>query len=248
MHLNCPHCGVDIPAEDMHLENELAKCCGCDAVFSFAHAMDQDAARRRGAGPGRADRRRREQAVIGRPRRLEVREGGGVWEVRRRWFSPVAFFLVVFCLFWDGFLVAWYAIGATQFREMGGVGVIFFVFPILHVAAGVGLTWYTVAVFVNTTRVRLEQGSLSIRHGPLWVPGNRTIAGHEIEQLFCKERISRGKNGTSISYELLALLKDRQRVKLLTGYREIEEVLYLEQEIERRLKIRDRAMPGEAAY
>ena len=248
MHLNCPHCGVDIRAEDMNLDNELAKCRGCDAVFSFAHAMDQDAARRGGSGPSRADRRRREKKIIGRPGKLEISERGGAWEVRRRWFTPLAFFLLFFCIVWDGFLAFWYVGVVGDKGKPGGVEWMMILFPLGHVAAGIGLTWYTVALFVNVTKVRIENDELRIWHGPLWVPGNRRLAANQIDQLFCKERVNRHKNGTSVTYELLALLENGTRARLLKGYEELEEVLYLEQEIERRLGIRDRAMPGEARY
>jgi len=249
VHLNCPHCGDDIRADDMHLDNELAKCRGCDAVFSFAQAMDRDEDERTAAAPDRRRRRRRsEREAIGRPKNLEIRDDAGTWEVRHRWFNPVAFFLAFFCVFWDGFLVVWYTIGVTQMDEMGGMAWVMLLFPLIHVAVGVGLTWYTLALFINSTTSRHGRNDLVVRHGPLWVPGNRRIPTGDLDQLFCKQRISRGKNGTTITYELHALLKNGERIKLLTGYREIDHVLYLEQEIERRLGIRDRAMPGEAKF
>lgn len=82
--------------------------------------------------------------------------------IRFRWFRWIAVFLVFFCIAWDGFLVTWYTVGLTS-----GAPLIALVFPILHVAVGVGMTYYTLALLVNRTRIAIEGGRLRVRHGPL---------------------------------------------------------------------------------
>jgi hypothetical protein len=55
------------------------------------------------------------------------------------------------------------------------------------------------------------------------------------------------KNSTSTTYEVYAILQDGARQKLLSGLHEIEQALYIEQEIERFLEIEDRPVRGETA-
>ena len=57
------------------------------------------------------------------------------------------------------------------------------VFPIAHVAVGVGLTYYTVAGFVNSTVLRVSEGQLAVRQGPFPWPGNRTLHTSDLDQL-----------------------------------------------------------------
>lgn len=56
--------------------------------------------------------------------------------IRRNWLTwaiaPMAFFAV----FWDGFIIFWYA---TALKTHGPL--IMILFPLLHVAVGVGLTY-----------------------------------------------------------------------------------------------------------
>jgi hypothetical protein len=121
------------------------------------------------------------------------------------------------------------------------------VFPLLHVAIGSVVTYTTVAKFVNATRITLARGWLAISHGPLPWSGGLAIDSTTLAQLYCKERISRGRNGPQYRYEVWAVLKDGAHRKLISADLQPEQALYIEQELERALRIRDRAVPGELA-
>src|SRR5690606_5247899 len=84
---------------------------------------------------------------------LRVGQGGGGLVFTRRWFQPVFLFLAFFCLMWDGFLVVWYGIAFATLGTAKGPGLMMFVFPLIHVAVGVGLTYYTICGFFNRTEV-----------------------------------------------------------------------------------------------
>lgn len=119
------------------------------------------------------------------------------------------------------------------------------VFPILHVVAGVGLTSFTLASLVNTTTIGVGRGLLSIKHSPIWWPRNRVLSSDRIRQLFCKQRTHRDDDSTNTVYSLWALLSDGSTVKLLDSWKDADQVLYLEQEIERALGLRDEPVGGE---
>ncbi len=167
--------------------------------------------------------------------------------VQFRWFTPVAFFLVFFCIAWDSFLVFWYSMAGG-----GDAPWIFFVFPLAHVAVGVGLTYYTLCLFFNKTFIAADDETLRIRHAPLPWPGNKEIPSSEIVQIYVRENTVQGKNGTRYTYELRCILKNDQDIKLLTE-KEMglasgaSKAKLLERKIEDYLKIQDYAVEGEYA-
>jgi len=240
MLLHCPHCGQQIHADDINLDKALAKCRECNAVFSFADAVDEatDAAQR-------VPRRREAPADMPLPAGLKIEDWGPNLRFVRRWFTPTAFFMLFFCIVWDSFLVFWYTALSSEGGPGDGPGLIFWIFPIGHVAVGVGLTYLTLGLFLNTTVIEVG-GELTIRHGPLPFPGNRTLNTIDIDQLYCQESVHHGKHGrVHYRYRLNAVTKDGRKIKLLSGLTEPDHAFYLEQQIEQRLGIRDRHVPGE---
>ena len=229
MNLSCKACGRQIPAHDINIDRLIAKCEGCNTVFSFAD--DVDGARRRspsGARPG-ADAAR----LCGR------RHGHGL-RIVRRWWSPVYLFLAFFCVFWCGFLFFWYGMAFA-----GDAPLIFFLFPLLHVAVGVGLSYFTLAGFLNRTVIEVDGQSLSVRHTPLPWTGNRKYSSPDIKQLYVQERRKSGENNVRYSYDLLAVDRFGDQLKVLKGLTEPHQALYLEQVIQKRLGIEDYEIPGQ---
>ncbi|HWB20596.1 MAG TPA: hypothetical protein VG711_09870 [Phycisphaerales bacterium] len=153
----------------------------------------------------------------------------------------MAFALLPFCIIWNGFLIFWYSIA---FATNGPW--IMILFPALHVAAGVYLTWYTAALFLNTSTICADFQSVQVSHSPLPWPGNARMASERIEQLFCES----GKyyNNGMITYRVCARLVDGSKTKLITGLQEQGEALFIEQELERFLNIEDAAVPGELRH
>ena len=227
MKLTCDDCGATVPPDNINIARAMAKCDRCGSVFGFADQVPN-----RGAD--------RERARVPMPKGVEVIDLGGDLTILRRWFSPKFLFLIVFCLIWNGFLVVWYSIALAADEAPW----MMLVFPVLHVAAGVGLSYYTLCGFVNRTVIRVGQGRLRIRHTPLPWPGNREVDTSRLEQLFCTEEVRRSKNGTSITYKLRANTRAGESLELL-NVDEREQALFLEQRLEAALGIRDRPVKGE---
>jgi hypothetical protein len=141
-------------------------------------------------------------------------------------------------VFWDGFLINLYS-------NLRGGATLAALFPLLHVAVGLGLTYSTLCGFVNRTHIIVTGDSLRVSHGPLPWWGNRTIPADELAQLYCEERIKSGRNGQSATYYLNALLKDGRKVKLLSGLPEPDQALFIEQRVEERMGIVDVEVGGE---
>lgn len=234
MRLYCPDCGSAIPADDMNLDTALAKCRGCDSVFSFKEAVESERPRLRQAEQPKSSR-----ADTPRPDRLMIEERMGTWTAQWRWFTWHYIPLLFFCIAWDAFLIFWYsmAFGSDDTPWL------MIVFPIGHVAVGVGLTYTLLTGFLNRTRVELARSALTVRHGPLPWYRNRTVPTGQIKQLYC-EQSSWQTNGQH-SFKLCALLKDGRKIVLVGGCPDTEIPRFLEAELERRLRIPDEPVAGE---
>jgi hypothetical protein len=103
----------------------------------------------------------------------------------------------------------------------------------------VGLTYVLIAALANVSRLEVRRDRLVFTHGPLPIPwrwGSSVDVG-AIDQLYC-HRYSASRNRTL--YELVARRKDRAAtVCLVDGFDRPEPVIFLEQQVERRLGIED---------
>ena len=227
MQLDCPRCGRTIPGGDINVQTSIAKCSACGSVFGFADLV-----------PGAQAAYRK--PVVEMPKHFSVAQEGADLLITYRWFSAGFVFLLFFCLFWDGFLAVWYYLAFVKGGPLGMK-----LFPLIHVAAGIGLTYFTLAGFVNRTIVRASSGELAIRHLPLPWPGNKVLSRADVEQLFCEEKMSRGRNGTSVAYQVSAVMRGGSRVKLVSGLASPEQALFIEEQIEGFFGIKDRPVAGE---
>lgn len=159
--------------------------------------------------------------------------------LRRTWKSPVAYFLTFFSLFWNGFMVVWMTIAITKGQwAMAAFGSI-------HATVGLVLIYVTLALFLNKTDIRIDSYNLSIKHYPLPWFGQIQLPVESIQQVYCKEKVSRNKNGTSITYDVHCLDHNTFSKKLISGLNDQEQARFIEREIEKTLGIKDRPVSGE---
>lgn len=237
MKLVCASCQRPIPAEDINLDMAIAKCRGCDSVFSFLDTLAPASSSGTVAEPS---------LPVPVPKRFRVDEVGKELTISYRWFSPVSFFLIFFCIFWDGFLIVWYAIALGAI--FGGKGEpmtwVMAVFPLIHVAVGIGLTYYTIATFFNRTVIRSAGGEVSVRHGPLPWYGNQRVPTSDVRQVYCTEKMRHHKHGHSISYNVNLLRRDQSKATLLSHLSELDEALFIEQKLRECLGLEDEHVAG----
>lgn len=159
--------------------------------------------------------------------------------LRRTWKSAAAYFLIVFTLFWNGFMAVWMGIAIKQGAwEMAAFGTI-------HAAVGIFIVYYTVALFINKTDIRIDTYNLSIKHYPLPWFGQTQIPVEHVKQVYCEKKINRGKNSTHITHEVRYLDQNRRKKKLISGLNDADQARFIESEIEKTLGIKDRAVSGE---
>lgn len=241
----CSACATTLRPQDMSLETMAARCPGCGALVDL-----------RGVLPDAAPARQEEsQPVLGQrpaltqdalpmplPRGLHVEDRGSELVLVRRWFSWVYIFLAFFSVVWNGFLVFWYVIAFSADAPLA-----FKLFPLLHVTVGAFISYLTLAGFVNRTTMVVERDHLTVRHGPLPWRGNVDVSIGSLEQLYCTEKISHGRNGTTVRYGVEAVLRDGRNLKVVTGLDERDQALYIEERMERHLGIVDRRVRSEMA-
>lgn len=228
--LVCPRCGGALAAEDVNVPLMVALCRGCDATVELIASA-------RTAPPPQL------MELATPPRGIRVSESGGELALSRRWYTS-AFqtgFLVLWCVVWDGFLVVWYAIGLANFAAGQTEALIMLLFPILHVAAGVGMTYLAAATLVNSSTIRLTASHLEVSHGPLPWGAPAPIPLRAIDQLYLVT-VS-GKN--SRTWNLVARRSDLTSEEVLTGIGDDVQARFLERRIEAHLGIEDHAVAGE---
>lgn len=236
MDLNCRRCHKPIEAPDINIQQMIAKCAACGAVFTFG---TEDMA-------GGVMSVGKTRVAVPRPGSWQVMQEGNALVFRRRWFKPLFLFLLIFTIAWNSFLVGWYSMVGSTSGESGisGISLLLMIFPLAHVAVGIGLSYYTLAGLLNSTTINVDRSAISIRHHPLPWRHSGTIAAHELDQLYCKEHRHSNKGTSWFSYSVSALLRDGRERKLLSDLETPEEALYLESEVEQYLGITDRHVAG----
>jgi hypothetical protein len=227
MRLSCPDCGKQIPAADVNLELALAKCAACDAVFEFLDRVERVLPPLKNTPP---------------PKRVQVERIGPDLILTRRWWTWSVCGLIVFCVFWDGFLVIWYSavINALVNGQMGAAAILPLVFPVIHVSLGAWLTYACLAMLLNRSVIEASKSDLSIRHGPLPWPGNRVLGSDEIEHVFCtdNERRLTGNRSQKDGYGVWLRLTDGKKAPVVRGLAEPDEACYIAQTLASHLGVK----------
>ncbi len=249
MRVHCGDCGEPIVSADVDLSSGLARCRACDGVTD---------ARRQLASPTGLARASTSTSASLRPRPegLAVIELGPLTpptrgyrdndralrpaRFERRWFAPVAVFMVFFCLAWDSFLAVWWFMALRS----GHYGMA--VFTLGHVVAGAWMTYSTASTLVNRSVLTLTDEAVSVRHGPLPWGGNVTLAREDVRQWYCVEgaKQPRGVLSASGRYRLMALLRDGSS-RELWSLPDAQTALFLKHELSDRMGLPVTRVAGE---
>jgi hypothetical protein len=237
--LDCPSCGG---RTEFSADSEILICeyCGNKHTFRLPNpttGYTPDAAVGRNNPPDAVSRQSISE-LRPRPKEVTLQKYGDRLEISWRWFSWKYLPLIFFCVAWDGFLCFWYS---TAFSS--GAPWIMIVFPIAHLAVGVGLTYYTLAGFLNHSQVVVDRETFIVNHGPLPWLGNLRVPINQVEQIYCKEKP--GKKNSSTTYQMSVVLKDGRKKDLLSNLDSPEIGFYIEHQIESWLNIPDRPVRGE---
>jgi len=171
---------------------------------------------------------------------LKYKEG---LSIKIDWFTPAVYFLLPFTLFWNGIIFfflekLWFSPGVPFLMKFA---------PILHLLVGLGLIYTVASIFLNKTYVDVYDGMLNIHHDPIpHYRSKKSIELDSLDQLYVKEKIKKTKNGVKHTYELRAILSDREDIKLLNVIGlESQDLFRLEKELEEYIGMVDKPVSGE---
>lgn len=170
---------------------------------------------------------------------LQVYENVDELHIKFKWPRVAGIALGFFAIFWNAFLLFWYTAA-----WLGGAPLLFFLFPILHLAAGIFIGHQALSMFFNHTEITVSQGQLSIEHRPIPAfKGNKYYPTADIDQFYVTQKT--GNKGKKY-YEFRCKMIDDKDIKLIgNNGMSVEKMKELEQKLERYIGIVDHPVEGE---
>ncbi len=223
--LTCPNCGAPIPPERINVLEMAAACPDCAHVFRFASSL-----------PEMVPQVPKPELPIALPDRFQVQRELSTlylavpWRaVRSKWF------ITMFAILWNLFLTPFILTAISGNTQVA-------LFISLHFAVAVALTVYVLALWINSTKIRVDNKGIDVRHTPVPIPftPNHFIPAQDIAQFYVEEYVPSRTNGRpDITFALRVKTISGKDLRLVPGFTDASGALYLEQEIEKFLKIED---------
>lgn len=239
MELHCPSCGLPFKADDVDFKLKAARCRHCDRAFALDALVDN-----KDATPV-APEDIHKSAEPEKPAKVHEDSGYDGLTLSYRWFQPGGVGLLIFSVFWDGFLVVWYAL-----CFMSQAPLVMFIFPILHVLVGLAIGYASLTMLVNFTKIRVNGDRLTVWSGPIPTGGSKDVSTSGIKQLFVHRKTpatsSEGRTAHVGSFDLHMQNADGSTTWLIKSIPDYAIAAYLERRIENYLGIKDAKMGGEA--
>ena len=170
MQVICPSCHAQIPSDDMNVANMIARCRRCHSLIDLGQFVTHEDTGQH-------------HSQVPQPSGLSVDDSGPGLRIVYDWCSFVYVPLAVLCIVWDSSVVACFLKALSSNGPWLAMA-----FTVAPVAMGVGLTYCTLAVFLNDTTVTVDGELLTIRHGPLPWWGNRTLYTDTLKQLYTQQK------------------------------------------------------------
>lgn len=220
--VNCPSCQEEVIADNLDLQNSLAKCGSCHVIFSIEEEVSSV-----------KDNKVVKQEFL-RPEGIDLfhfRENLDI--TVQQHLGGLDIFGIIFLPILAGFSVLLHFLkGASiYFPIFFTIGTAYFIYRILNFSR-------------NKIYIDINDKFLSIKYRPRNFTKDRTFNVGEIDQLYLKQ--SSDGMGYYTIYLIINGLEGQRHEKLLT-VKTLSKAKYLEQEIEKYLNIDDRAIPEATA-
>lgn len=230
--LDCPNCGQFISAIDVDLEQKKADCSNCGHQFMFEDQVKEDP-------------HRRPEMII--PDSVDALPLRSKLEIVLDWYRAApkksVATLVTGTFLWNIILlpIVFFLAYTGNFLIM--------IFLMGHLATGFVLLAQLISLFVNKTHITVDSTGISMQTSPIksLLHRDKQISAEQIKQLYVVRYTEKyhKKNQRGVqAYALYAILYNNKTIELVRGM-DRETQLYLEQEIERYLDIKDLPVRGE---
>jgi hypothetical protein len=228
MTLVCTACGGTIPPEDIDSKQSIARCPSCNLVFD--------------ARAGSANERRR----IAMPKAITVASDTQRLTITWKWYRPMFLAMAAWTVLWASLM----AMTIACMVAGGGFDKHHHVMAPIALSLALERTWPPIAggfivMYIwlagalNRTTITVAHGVLSVRHGPIPWWGACDVATKDIQYVRSKWRNRLSKGAPKIKYWVFARLSNGGSAILLNGLHDADQALFIEQEIDARLKIAD---------
>ncbi|MGB7341666.1 MAG: AtpZ/AtpI family protein [Phototrophicaceae bacterium] len=240
MQITCPQCSKQLTEHHIDIFANVVSCDACNAVFSTPSSNLDYVAKKDKKPP-----------TI--PKRFKIDQHANHFSIAYRENACAGIASGLFALFWNGllwvfFVPAFGSVGYQSLTNSDGIewlGLLFPIFLIPFLLIGFFIGIYSLKLLLNTVTIQAHKETLSIKHRPIRLPSDKSINTKEISQLYTKQHITQGSGADHITYELHAVIKDGKEKTLLDGLTDAHAVLFIEYELEKFLRIRDRRVDGE---
>lgn len=170
--------------------------------------------------------------LLALPGRFMIERAHGALSIRWRWRSiPIAVFLTLMAIVWDGLVV----LGLVS--ESMPLAFLF-----VHGGTGLVLSYLTLAQWLNSTQIEVAHGVVLVRHGPLPWAGHREVPVRSIEQLCV---VTHDSSEGARTFRLQARLRSGEQLILVDAMKSAEQARALERAVEEHLGIVDHLVDGE---
>lgn len=148
--------------------------------------------------------------------------------IRRKWFSHIVWFLILFSIVWDSFLAGWYS-SAMHMDVKDWSSVLFLIFPLGHVAVGIGLPYFCLCLLLNTTDILVRPDHLQIATYPLpWI-GSKVVPRQDLNDFLVRERWNNNNDngGRTVTYKVSYVDSNNREKTLLSQINNREQAEYI---------------------
>jgi len=124
--------------------------------------------------------------------------------ISRKWFNTLDFVgVLVLAVVFNGVWIA------NDFLDilLGDRELLLRLFALLFIGIGIAMVYCCVANLVNTTTIKIDQQSISVKHKPVPWPGNTDIERSIVEKLALEEKhhLGSSKQRPKVSFRILAI-------------------------------------------
>jgi len=173
---------------------------------------------------------------IGLPDKMDIQHHSDHMLIKHKWFGSGIVVVSFFVIIWNGAVFGFYSDMDADAELMEKL------FPLLHVAIGIALTYYAIAGWLNKTIIFVSRDALNVQCKPIPFGMNKRFQVGDIEQLCSQKRMPRREGGLPI-YSVHIISKNGKDTVLIDGLKTSEQALFIEQEIEKYLEIESKDKP-----
>lgn len=228
MEIICNICQKEIDVKNVDQDQGVIKCNECNSIIE----VDAQAKSARST----------KRAEVALPGSFRLKECEDCLKMEYLWRGSQLIFLTPFSIAWVMIPILYYSNGLQLENDL-----LIKYYMILHAFLGIGLIYYCLAGFINKTQILVSKELLKVKDIPLFFFRNVDIGIDKLDQLYAKEKVVRGRKRSISwsSFEVYAITKSDGHFRLVAGLNNVNQALYIEQELENYLGIVDQEVKGE---